>query len=220
MNAFAYLRVSGRGQLDGDGFDRQEIACRAYADAHGITLTRIFQEKGVTGKKDLEDRPALIELLEALEETGTKTILIEKLDRLARDLMIQETILADLQKQGYTIISAAEPDLCTDDPSRKLMRQIFGAIAEYDRCMIVLKLRGARQRTKAREGRCEGRKPYGYYPGEEYTLTLIREMRTGSAFTTREIAASLNRRLLYARSGKPWTAPVIAKILSRNQLTQ
>ena len=45
------------------------------------------------------------------------------------------------------------------------MRQIFGAIAEYEKTMIVIKLRGARQRKKARTGRCEGRKPYGHYPG-------------------------------------------------------
>ncbi len=42
------------------------------------------------------------------------------------------------------------------------MRQIFGAISEYEKSMIVIKLRGARQRKKARTGRCEG----GHNPGE------------------------------------------------------
>jgi hypothetical protein len=53
-----------------------------------------------------------------------------------------------------------------DDPSRKLMRQIFGAIAKYEKTMIVLKLRGARVRMRARISRCEGAKPYGELPGE------------------------------------------------------
>lgn len=61
----------------------------------------------------------------------------------------------------------SEPDLLKDDPSRKLMRQIFGAIAEYEKTMIVLKLRGARVRMRARNGRCEGAKPYGELPGEK-----------------------------------------------------
>ena len=46
--------------------------------------------------------------------------------------MVQEHIIADLRQRHITIISALEPDLCVDDPSRKLMRQIMGAIAEYD----------------------------------------------------------------------------------------
>ena len=56
--------------------------------------------------------------------------------------MVQETIVADLLKSGFELISACEPDLCSDDPSRKLVRQVFGAIAEYDRAMTVPKLRG------------------------------------------------------------------------------
>ncbi len=39
--------------------------------------------------------------------------------------------------------------------------------------MIVVKLLGARQRTKVKNGRCEGRKPYGFYPGEVETLNRI-----------------------------------------------
>jgi hypothetical protein len=66
------------------------------------------------------------------------------------------------------------PDLLQDDPSRKLMRQIFGAIAEYEKTMIVLKLRGARQRARARDGRCEGAKPFGALPGEAEVLERIK----------------------------------------------
>jgi hypothetical protein len=47
-------------------------------------------------------------------------------------------------------VSAGEPDLLQNDPSRKLMRQIFGAISEYEKTMIVLKLRGS---TPADEGK-------------------------------------------------------------------
>src|SRR5215469_10887493 len=104
---------------------------------------------------------------------GTKLVLVEKLDRLARDLMVQETIIGDLRKNGFDIVSVMEPDLLQDDPSRKLMRQIFGAIAEYEKTMIVLKLRGARQRARARDGRCEGAKPFGSRPGEAEVLERI-----------------------------------------------
>lgn len=214
MKAFAYLRVSGVNQIEGDGFERQALAVMTYANQHGIEIEQIFREEGVSGKKELEDRPALQELLAALESNpDVKTILIERLDRLARDLMVQETIIADLKKSGYTLISVAEPDLCVDDPSRKLMRQIFGAIAEYDRAMIVLKLRGARERTKKKVGRCEGQKPFGHYPNESPALEII--LKYGATESARWIADRLNTWKQKTRSGKPWSPAVVAKILRR-----
>src|SRR5579862_9270590 len=168
--AYAYLRVSSAGQVDGDGFPRQRAAVEAYAKAHDMRIVRVFQEEGVSGTKDLENRPALQEMMLALLSNGVRTVLIEKLDRLARDLMIQEAVVGDMRKRGIELISVLEPDLCSDDPSRKLVRQIFGAIAEYEKAMIVLKLRGARQRIKARKGRCEGSKPFGYAQGHRATI--------------------------------------------------
>jgi DNA invertase Pin-like site-specific DNA recombinase len=212
--AFAYLRVSGRGQLDGDGFDRQTLACEKYAAANEFVIAEFFREKAVSGTKELDDRPALAELMAALEENGIKTVIIEKLDRLARDLMVQEAILADLRKHGFTLISAMEPDLCSDDPSRKLLRQIMGAIAEYDRAMTVLKLRGARQRKKAKHGKGEGRHAFGEKLKEVITLEQIREWRAAGS-TAKRIAEDLNACGYKSRSGKPWLGTTVSKILRR-----
>ena len=118
-------------------------AIRRYAKEHGIRIVRVFREEGVSGTKDLANRPAFVEMMTALHANGVQLVLVEKLDRLARDLMVQETIIGDLRKHGFDLISVAEPDLLQDDPTRKLMRQIMGAIAEYEKTMIVLKLRGA-----------------------------------------------------------------------------
>ena len=48
--AFAYLRVSGKGQVRGDGFTRQLRAIRAYANQQGIWITQVFREEGVAGR--------------------------------------------------------------------------------------------------------------------------------------------------------------------------
>lgn len=215
MKGFAYLRVSGKGQVDGDGFDRQLLACEAYATANGIEIVETFREEGISGTKELDDRPALSELFAALEENGIKTVIVEKLDRLARDLMVQETIIADIRKSGYTLLSTCEPDLCSNDPSRVLVRQIFGAISQYEKAMIVLKLRGARQRKKAKTGRCEGKKPYGWYPDEQGTLATIQMFASRDA-NSEHIANELNKDGRKTRSGKPWLGSTIRKIL-RNQ---
>ena len=212
--AFAYLRVSGKGQVKGDGFPRQLKAIREYAKAHDIRIVKIYREEGVSGTKDLENRPALLEMMQALHGNGVKLILVEKLDRLARDLMIQETIIGDLRKYWFELVSVAEPDLCQDDPTRKLMRQIFGAISEYEKTMIVIKLRGARQRKKARTGRCEGRKPYGHYPGEKRVVERMRALRKeGLGFD--RLAARLNAEEFRTRKGTPWHGFGVNRILSR-----
>ncbi len=201
--------------MEGDGFPRQLKAIREYTKAHNIRIVKIYREEGVSGTKDLENRPALSQMMQALHGNGVKLILIEKLDRLARDLMVQETIIGDLRKYGFNLISVMEPDLCQDDPTRKLMRQIFGAIAEYEKTMIVIKLRGARQRKKARTGRCEGRKPYGFYPGEKKVIERMRGLRNeGLGFD--RVAATLNKEGFRTRKGTLWHGFTVNRILSRS----
>lgn len=212
--AFAYLRVSGLGQVDGDGFDRQSDAIDRYASAHGLTIVETFREEGVSGTKDLDNRPALQDLLLAIDGGEVCTVLIEGLDRLARDLMVQETILGDLRKRGITVVSVKEPDLCSDDPSRKLMRQIFGAIAEYDRAMIVLKLRGARQRVKARTGRCEGAKAFGTSEAHRPTIDRILSLR-GAGMAVDRIAETLNAEGLLSKTGGKWYGSSVRNVLQR-----
>ena len=68
--AFAYLRVSGKGQVKGDGFTRQLKAIREYAKAHGIRIVKVFREEAVSGSADFEDRPALTEMSESLHGNG------------------------------------------------------------------------------------------------------------------------------------------------------
>jgi len=213
VKAFAYLRVSGKGQISGDGFPRQLKAIREYAAAHDITIARVFREEGVTGTKETMDREAFAEMMTALHSNGVRTIIIEKLDRLARDLMVQEATIADLQKHGFTLISVAEPDLMASDPTRILMRQLMGAVAQYDKSQIVLKLRGARMRMRAKEGRCEGRKPYGFYDGEDAVIERMKALRaTGLGFDG--IAAQLNAEGLKTRTGARWHGLVVNRILT------
>lgn len=211
---FAYLRVSSLGQVQGDGYDRQLLSCEQYASAHDLVIVEVFRES-MTGTSDLEDRPALAMLLAALEMNGVKTVLVEKMDRVARDLLVQETIIGDMLKRGFNVISTMEPDLCSTDPSRVLVRQIFGAIAQYDRSMIVAKLKAARIRKRQKSGKCEGAKPYGSEPGESEALQRMMAMRV-AGLTYQQIAQTLNNEGLTGRIGKPWTVGSVHKIINRH----
>jgi DNA invertase Pin-like site-specific DNA recombinase len=103
--AYAYLRVSGKGQVQGDGFTRQLKAIREYAASHDIKIVNIYREEGVSGTKDSALRPAWSELMAALHANGVQVV---------------ETIIADPRKHGFELVSVAEPDLMANDPTRIL----------------------------------------------------------------------------------------------------
>jgi len=62
-------------------FIRQIEVIQRYAQGHHIRSVKVFREQGVFGATELEHRPALKELFEALAANGTKPVLIENLDR-------------------------------------------------------------------------------------------------------------------------------------------
>jgi DNA invertase Pin-like site-specific DNA recombinase len=207
--AFGYLRVSSDGQVDGDGFPRQRAAIEKWSAANGVTIVEWFVEEGVSGT--IADRPALQRMMVALMSDGVRTVVIEKLDRIARDMMIQETIVQNMQAQGFTLVSTMEADLCSADPSRILMRQIMGAFAQYDRTMIVLKTRAARERIRATGRRCEGRKPYGQRDGEAVVIERIRELcAAGGNYDA--IAKQLNAEGIAARKGS-WFGSTVRRVV-------
>jgi len=161
----------------------------------------------------MADRPAWRGMIGELADSVT-TIVIERLDRLARDLMVQEYIVQDCQRRGITLLSTVEPDLLSSDPTRILMRQILGAVAAYDKAMIVLKLRGARERKRSRKGKCEGAKLFGELRGEQETLERMRSWRQEGANLT-AIAARLNAEGVRPRRGEKWHPMTVQRILKR-----
>jgi DNA invertase Pin-like site-specific DNA recombinase len=212
--AFGYLRVSSEGRVDGDGFPRQKAAIQKWAAANNVKIVRWYEEKGVSGT--MLERPALSAMMVALMSNGVHLVVIEKLDRIARDQMVQESIIQSLIKNGFELVSAApgEENLCANDPGRKLMRTIMGAIAEYDKQMIVLKLRAARQRKKAKTGSCEGRKAFGLSDREQATIRRMKELAAkGMNYT--HVAAALNTEGHTTQTGSKWFPTTVSRTLAR-----
>jgi DNA invertase Pin-like site-specific DNA recombinase len=235
--------VSSTSQVTGDGFERQMKSIEEYAKTNRLAIVQVYKEEGISGS--LEARPALAEMLVSLENNGhgVTTVIIEKLERLARDLMVQEFIIRDFQKQGFNIISTMEgADLCGNDPTRKLIRQIMGAFAEYDRAMIVAKLRAARERIKAKTGKCGGRKGYGETAEGQLIIDRIVELRfcglnapdklqkissvkTGLSkksklkkMTYQEIADKLNEEGVLTLDGRTWSLHRVQQTLKHHKI--
>jgi DNA invertase Pin-like site-specific DNA recombinase len=180
---------------------------RDYSD----TLLEEYRDEGVSGTKDLDHRDGLSDLITGIRSNGVRLVLVERADRLARDLMVGEVILGEFRALGVTVIAAnSGTDLTAgdDDPTRVLIRQVLGAVSQFEKSVIVAKLRAARIRKRKATGRCEGRKPFGSKPGEVETLALIRRLRRkprgGERLSFDAIAAKLNAEGVPTRTGKAW----------------
>lgn len=220
MKAFSYLRVSSQSDIDKDGFPRQREAVQKYAAANGIEIVDEFRDEGVSGRLELQHRPGLAALLERLESNGVRLVLVEIADRLARDSVVLELTIREFQKLKCQVIAVSgDVDLTAgndSNPTAKLIRQILAAVAEFDRCIIVLKTRAARDRIRQQTGRCEGRKPYGTRDGEQLTLMSILQL-AGEGKQSDEIAKWLNDCGSKTRYGKAWNAGTVWKIVERNK---
>jgi DNA invertase Pin-like site-specific DNA recombinase len=219
--AFSYLRVSGKGQIEGDGFPRQREAVTQYAKQHQIDIIREFRDEGVSGTKDAFERDGLTDLLLAVKSNGVRLILIERADRLARDLMVSEILLGEFRKLGVCAIAVeSDTDLTVEDgdPTRTLMRQMLGAISQWEKTIIVQKLRAARIRIRKKQGRCEGRRPYGNTDEEQKIIALMLSYRSQN-LSFSEISNRLNVQRIkprtHARAGKEtrWHPTMIQRIV-------
>ena len=88
--AVAYLRVSGKGQIDGDGFPRQSETASKYAERNSLEIVDEYKDEGISGTSELAGRPSLAALLDRIESNGVRIVLVENATRLARDLFVQK----------------------------------------------------------------------------------------------------------------------------------
>ena len=171
----------------------------------------------VSGADPIEVRPGFAELLARIADNGVHTIIVETANRFARDLMVQEVGYAMLRSLGVTLVAADSPSSFLDDgPTSNLIRQILGAVSEFDKAMTVAKLKDARDRVRRAQGKCEGRKTYAEREGGQELVALARQRRgnlNGQPQSLRKIAADLAERGCVTPSGRRYSASAIASML-------
>lgn len=227
LRLVGYLRVSTDRQAEqGLGLEVQERAIREWARRGGHRLAAIFRDEGISGSNGLETR---VGLADALAEVGRADgLVVYRLDRLARDLVLQEKILADLRARGKRLhsVSPGEDAYLEDDPedpSRKLIRQVLGAVASYEREIISLRLRHGRRRKSERGGFAYGAPPYGMRavdgelapdPVEAPVAARIREA-VAAGRSLNSIARELNDEGIRPRRGERWHAVTVSRVAGR-----
>jgi len=219
VEAVAYLRTSSATNAgpDKDSDKRQRLAIQGFAKAHGYVLVDEFYDEAVKGGDDVNERPGFKAMLDRIAGNGVRVVIVESPDRFARDLAVQLAGHDMLKKLGIAIIPASAPDFFTEDtPTAILVRQVLGAIAQFEKASAVVKLAAARKRQREREGRCEGRKPISQTRPEVVALArkLRRRKPKAGQLSLREVSMELAAQGYLNERGKPYAAKSVASMLS------
>ena len=178
MKAVYYIRTSSATNLDGDSEERQKVAIYAYAEKNGYEIVQGAYDQAVKGSDFTGEREGYKSLLEYCLANDVQVILCENASRFARDVIVQELGYRELKKLNLTLIPVDAPDYFSgDSPSLTMIRQILGAVSEFEKSNLVSKLRGARERIKAEKGKCGGRKSLQEHFGSVRFGKLLRKTK-------------------------------------------
>jgi len=217
--AVAYLRTSSAANVghDKDSDKRQRAAIAAFAMANGYELVDEYYDAAVSGADPVTDRPGFMEMLRRVANNGARTIIVESPDRFARDLTVQLTGHDMLRDMGIELVPASAPDFfMSDTPTAVLVRQVLGAIAQFDKASTVAKLAAARKRKREATGRCEGRK--GHAEVRPVVVKLVKRLGKPRGKTRplslRKISSELVRQGYLNEEGRPFNPKSIAVMLN------
>jgi len=215
--AVAYTRASKEDAQLGPEAQRAQI--EAFAAAEGLTIVAWHHDQGVSGGADIDDRPALLAALAALETEHAGVLLAAKRDRLARNSDIAGFISYSVRRAGARVLCADGAN--GEDMNDRMIRAMRDIIAEQERFEIRRRTRAALGAKKAR-GETLGAAPYGfrYQEGrlvqneaEQGVLAVVRELRA-ARMSLRQIGAELAARGLVSRVGRPFAPMQIGRMLA------
>jgi site-specific DNA recombinase len=169
------------------------------------------------------ERPGLTSALRAAKAGRFDLLLVYRVDRLSRSVRGLAEVLETLDAAGVGFRSATEP-FDTTSPAGRMMVQMLGVFAEFERATIIDRVIAGMERKSSQGGWCGGRHPFGYRAAKgEGTLDVdeaasplipvIFDLYVNKRLGTHAIANWLRDAGLSTRAGKPWTYKAILTIL-------
>ena len=221
--AFAYMRTSSAANVgpDKDSEARQRAAIEAFAKRGGYTIAASFYDAAVSGADAIHARPGFRALLDRIAGNGVRAIIVESPDRFARDLAVQLTGHDLLKSMGIALIPASAPDFFTEDtPTAVMVRQILGAVAQFEKASLVAKLKAARDRKRKETGRCGGR--VSHIEAKPEVVKLARSLRRrkpkGGQMSLRAIASELAAQGHVNEHGRPFNPKSVLAMLQKGAM--
>ena len=215
--AVAYVRVSTAEQArEGWSLTVQRKRVRAYCDARGWRLAKVYADEGVSSATR---RPAFEQMVAAVLTDGVDAIVAMKLDRLGRSAAGLLSLYERLERKGVRIVTI-EDGIDTSTANGRLMRTILAALAEWERDVIRDRTRTG-VRAAMDDGRRVGQPPFGCavrdgrlveHTDEQRILRQIRSRHSAGA-SLAAIARELNAAAILPRRGR-WHPTTVARALS------
>jgi DNA invertase Pin-like site-specific DNA recombinase len=216
--AVAYYRTSSAANVgeDKDSQKRQRDAVRAYAESHGLEIVGEYYDAAVSGADPVMSRPGFASMLTYMLGNGGRIVLVENASRFARDLAVQLVGHDLLKSKGIALIPVDAPDHFKDEtPTATMVRSILGAVSQFEKEALVLKLRNARDRVRREKGRCEGNPNWIKGANKTIPKAHVKAARKAQArgLKLRPIAAELAAAGFLNRNGKPYAAQSVKHML-------
>ena len=219
VKAVMYLRTSSATNLDGDSEERQKESIVKYADSQGMEIVSGAYDQAVKGSDSIHEREGFAQLIQYCIDNDVSIILCENASRFARDVIVQELGYRELKKLNLQLIPVDAPDYFTgDSPSLNMIRQILGAVSEFEKSNLVSKLRSARERAKARNGKCEGRKSLRELMGDSNYISMVKQVKSLRKHnkTYASIAGVLaTKGYVQPQTGRPFNQSQIMRLIKR-----
>lgn len=215
--AVIYARFSPRPNAEEcESNERQGERCLAYCDKQGYEVVSRWADDAISGR--ILDRPGLSVAIKSLEPG--MVLVVDRADRLARDMLVNLTIRHQVDKAGATI-EFADGSPNADTPEGRLFSHILAAFAAYERDRISARTSAGLKRKQA-AGQHLGKAPVGYRvdpdtkalvedEDEQAAIKEILHMASHGALS-HAIAASITLRLGPFR-GKPWSARTVRRLI-------
>ena len=175
-----------------------------------------YYDAAIRGTDAVAERPGFKAMLDRIAANGVRTVIVESPDRFACDLITQLTGHDFLKSLGIALIPATAPDFFTEDtPTAVLVRQVLGAVAQFEKTSLVAKLKAARDRKIAAGEKCGGRKSYAERDPDLVKLAraLHRPDPDRRPLSLRQVANALAAQGRVTSSGLPYSASAVASML-------
>lgn len=208
LRAVGYGRVSTDDQaVSGAGIKAQVAAIEMAVASRGWTLIETFVDEGVSGKVELERRPAFVEAITAIEDGAADILVVAKLDRLTRSVASLVSFLdrADGAQWSLVILDA---DVDTTTAAGRLVASVLGSVAEWERRVI-----GERTKAALATRRADGLRLGRPIELADETRQLIRELRSKN-LSLRSIAYRLTKDAVPTARGGEWHASTVRAVLA------
>ncbi|MDD2704762.1 MAG: recombinase family protein [Acidocella sp.] len=174
MAVYGYCRVSTLAQADaGESLDVQRRQLEGWATMQGVTIDKVFVERGVSGSVAVSERPEGGAMLALLRRGDT--IVVSKLDRLFRSALDALAMVERLKAQGVPLVLLDLGGDISGNGLSKLFLTIAAAFAEAERDRIRERISQVKADQKARGRYLGGKVPYGFRPGLDGTLEAVPE---------------------------------------------